>query len=73
MDNELKKQMDEESRYPYGKRGFASMDPDKQRDIARKGGVAVHVRGTGHKWDSEEAREAGRKGGMAAQAKRKTP
>ena len=48
------------------KRGFASMDKDKQREIASKGGKAAHEKGTAHKFTSEEAREAGRKGGKAA-------
>ena len=45
------------------KRGFASMDNDKQRQIASKGGRAAHAKGTAHEWTSEEARAAGRKGG----------
>lgn len=44
-------------------RGFASMDPEKQREIASKGGKAAHEKGTAHEFTSEEAREAGRKGG----------
>ena len=44
-------------------RGFASMDPEKQREIASEGGKAAHEKGTAHEFDSEEAREAGRKGG----------
>ena len=44
------------------KRGFASMDEDKQREIASKGGHAAHEKGTAHEFTSEEAREAGRKG-----------
>ena len=44
-------------------RGFASMDPAKQREIASKGGRAAHEKGTAHEWTSDEAREAGRKGG----------
>lgn len=44
-------------------RGFASMDSDKQREIASKGGKAAHEKGTAHEFTSEEAREAGRKGG----------
>lgn len=48
------------------KRGFASMDQDKQREIASKGGKAAHEKGTAHEFDSEEAREAGRKGGEAS-------
>lgn len=48
-------------------RGFASMklkDPDKQREIASKGGKAVHAKGTGHQWTTREARKAGRLGGL---------
>ncbi len=44
-------------------RGFASMDPEKQREIARKGGIAAHKKGTAHEWTSKEARAAGSKGG----------
>ena len=44
-------------------RGFASMDYQKQREIASKGGRAAHQQGTAHEFTSEEAREAGRKGG----------
>lgn len=46
-------------------RGFASMDPQRQREIASEGGRAAHERGTAHEFTSEEAREAGRKGGQA--------
>lgn len=45
------------------KRGFASMDNEKQRIIASKGGKAAHAKGTAHEWSSDEARAAGRKGG----------
>ena len=48
-------------------RGFASMNRDKQREIASKGGKAAHAKGRAHEWTKEEAREAGRKGGMASQ------
>ncbi len=47
------------------KRGFASMDPERQRKIASMGGKAAHDAGTAHEFTSEEAREAGRKGGQA--------
>ena len=43
------------------KRGFASMDDDKQRKIASEGGKAAHEKGAAHKFDSETAREAGSK------------
>jgi general stress protein YciG len=46
-------------------RGFASMDPDQQKEIASQGGKAAHEKGTAHEFDSEEAREAGKKGGEA--------
>jgi general stress protein YciG len=51
-------------------RGFASMDRDKQKEIASKGGKAAHAKGTAHEFDSGEAREAGRKGGMAVSRNR---
>jgi len=47
------------------RRGFASMDPEKQRDIASRGGKAAHEKGTAHEFTPDEAREAGRKGGLA--------
>jgi general stress protein YciG len=46
-------------------RGFASMSPEKQREIASKGGRAAHQLGVAHEWSSDEARKAGRKGGEA--------
>lgn len=43
-------------------RGFASLSPDRLREIARKGGRTPHRRGFS---DSEVARRAGRIGGSA--------
>ena len=45
------------------RRGFASMDANRQKEIASKGGRAAHAKGTAHEWSSDEARTAGRKGG----------
>jgi general stress protein YciG len=45
-------------------RGFASMNPEQQRQIASRGGKAAHEKGTAHEWSVEEARAAGRKGGL---------
>ncbi len=45
------------------KRGFASMDEKRQREIASQGGKAAHEKGTAHEFTSEEARRAGQKGG----------
>lgn len=43
------------------KRGFASMDPAQQREIASEGGRAAHEKGTAHEFTSEEARRAAAK------------
>ena len=48
-----------------GRRGFAAMSWEKQKEIARKGGRAAHEQGVAHKWNSDEARQAGKKGGQA--------
>jgi general stress protein YciG len=50
-------------------RGFASMDRNKQREIASKGGRAAHEKGTAHEWTREEAREAA----MKAASSRRVP
>lgn len=34
------------------------MDPERQREIASKGGRAAHESGNAHEWDSDEAAEA---------------
>lgn len=47
------------------RRGFASMDPERQRQIASEGGKAAHASGNAHQFNAAEAREAGRKGGRA--------
>jgi general stress protein YciG len=41
---------------------FASMEEEKQREIASKGGKAAHEKGTAHEFDSEEGKEVGRRG-----------
>ncbi len=45
--------------------GFAGMDREKQREIARRGGRAAHQKGTAHEFTADEARAAGRKGGVS--------
>jgi len=52
-------------------RGFAGMDPERQRQISSQGGKAAHQKGTAHEFDSNEAREAGRKGGMVSGGRRR--
>ena len=55
------------------KRGFASMDPLRQREIASLGGKAAHASGKAHEFNSAEAREAGRKGGRAGRRNAQSP
>lgn len=45
--------------------GFAAMDPERLREIAREGGLAAHAEGKAHQFTSEEARRAGKKGGRS--------
>src|SRR5436853_6829344 len=52
------------------RRGFASMDQNRQREIASMGGRAAHEKGTAHEFTSDEARAAGRKGGERVSANR---
>jgi general stress protein YciG len=67
MDDALKNRMTGERKE---RRGFASMTPEKQREIASKGGRAAHQKGTAHEWTSDEARSAGRKGGQISRGGR---
>jgi general stress protein YciG len=48
-------------------RGFASMDKDRQREIASEGGRAAHQSGNAHEFTSEEARRAGQQSHRARQ------
>ena len=43
------------------KRGFASMDRQRQREIAALGGRSAHASGRAHEFTTEEARAAGKK------------
>ncbi len=52
------------------KRGFASMDEQKQREIASKGGSSVPAEKRSFSQDHELAAEAGRKGGSNSQGGR---
>lgn len=53
------------------KRGFASMDPARQREIARKGGASVPSEKRSFSQDRSLAAQAGRKGGEASHGSRK--
>ena len=55
----------QDQRHGHGSdRGFAGMDEEKQRDIARKGGESVPSEERSFSKDHELASEAGRKGGQ---------
>jgi general stress protein YciG len=43
-------------------RGFASMDKERQKNIASKGGRAAHEKGTAHEFSPDEASVAARRG-----------
>lgn len=52
------------------RRGFASMDPARQREIARKGGASVPAEKRSFSQDRSLAADAGRKGGEASHGTR---
>jgi len=54
-------------------RGFASMDKEKQKEIASKGGRAAHEKGTAHEFTSSEASAAAKKGHERGTAHEFTP
>ena len=72
MENAREQNNDTERPRQTANRGFAAMDPEYQRQIARDGGRIAHERGVAHKWTSEEAREAGRKGGQNSKGRNKS-
>jgi general stress protein YciG len=57
---------------PTSTRGFASMDPDKQRAIARKGGESVPNEKRSFSQNHQLAAEAGRKGGLSVSPQKRS-
>ncbi|MBN8553502.1 MAG: general stress protein [Caulobacterales bacterium] len=55
------------------RRGFASMDPARQREIARKGGASVPSEKRSFSQDRDLAAAAGRKGGESSRTTRQHP
>jgi general stress protein YciG len=53
-------------------RGFASMDPEKQRAIARKGGTSVPKEKRSFSLNKALAAEAGRKGGQSVRPEKRS-
>lgn len=52
-----------------GRQGFASMPPERVREIASLGGKTAHALGHAREWTREEAQAAGRKGGSVSRRK----
>jgi len=55
------------------RRGFAVMDPEKRKAIAKKGGASVHPTQRSFAKDRALAREAGSKGGAAGRGGGRPP
>lgn len=55
---------------PKSPRGFASLSPERRREIAQMGGLASQASGYAHKFTSDEARAAGHKGGRSVSTDR---
>ena len=51
---------------PRARRGFAAMNPERRREIARKGGASVPSEKRSFAKDRDLAAAAGRKGGEAS-------
>ena len=47
------------------RRGFAAMNPERQKELAQRGGKAAHELGRAHEFSEDEARAAGKKGGAS--------
>ncbi len=45
------------------RRGFAVLDAERRKEIARLGGKTAHANGNAHRFNPEEASLAGKKGG----------
>ena len=55
---------------PKRRVGFATLSPERRREIASRGGHAAHAKGVAHEYTSDEARAAGAKGGYSVSADR---
>lgn len=56
---------------PKSRRGFAAMNPERRREIARKGGASVPSEKRSFSQDRGLAAQAGRKGGEASHGARR--
>jgi general stress protein YciG len=58
---------------PRSRRGFAAMDPERRREIARKGGASVPGEKRSFTRDRDLAANAGRKGGSSSRGGGRPP
>ena len=58
---------------PKSRRGFAAMNPERRREIARKGGASVPGEKRSFAKDRDLAAAAGRKGGESSRGGGRTP
>jgi len=57
---------------PKAKRGFAAMDPEVRREIARKGGMSVPAAARSFSKNRVLAKAAGRTGGLSVNAENRS-
>ena len=48
-----------------GKQGFAAMDPERRKELGRRGGQTAHRLGRAHTFTQEERRKGGERSGRA--------
>ncbi len=58
---------------PKSRRGFAAMNPERRREIARKGGASVPGEKRSFAKDRDLAANAGRKGGESSRGGGRNP
>jgi general stress protein YciG len=63
---------DKQDRRP-SRRGFAAMDPERRREIARRGGASVPSEKRSFAQDRDLAASAGRKGGSVSRGGGRPP
>ncbi|MBV8685011.1 MAG: general stress protein [Caulobacteraceae bacterium] len=62
-----------EDNHKPSRRGFAAMDPDRRREIARRGGASVPSEKRSFAQNRDLAADAGRKGGTASRGGGRKP
>ena len=55
----------DDTEIPKRHTGFATLAPERQRELASLGGKKAHELKAAHEWTTETARSAGMKGGRA--------